>query len=161
MPVRDRHPDIHDEPNNRFPMSTQTALPEQDIRFSPAPQDRTRILVVDDSKHAADILAMFLRIEGYDVAVAYEGGEAIKLAETFHPKFVFLDLGMPGMDGLETAKVLRGLYPDIFLTALSGRGSEDDRCRTDEAGFDVHLVKPAKPDDIKRALRLLDPQDAE
>lgn len=142
-------------------MNTHPAPPEHDIRFSPAPHERTRILVADDSKHAADILAMFLRIEGYDVVVAYDGQEAIDLAATFKPKFVFLDLGMPGMDGLETAKVLRGLYPDIFLTALSGRGSEDDRCRTDEAGFNVHLVKPAKPDDIKKALRLLEPQEAE
>jgi DNA-binding response OmpR family regulator len=141
-------------------MNTELPNPEQDIRFSPAPLDRTHVLVADDSRHAADILGMFLRIEGYEVAVAYNGQEAIDLAETFHPKFVFLDLGMPGLDGFETAKVLRELYPDILLTALSGRGTEEDRRRTEEVGFDVHLVKPAKPGDIKRALGLLETQGA-
>ncbi|GAA5119589.1 response regulator [Luteolibacter yonseiensis] len=141
-------------------METEQSHVNQDIRFSPAPPDPTRILVADDSRNAADILGVFLRIEGYEVAVAYDGREAIELAATFAPKLVFLDLGMPGLDGLETARELRRRYPEIFLAALSGMGTEEDRRKTDEAGFDLHLVKPAKPDDLKRALRLLETESA-
>ena len=139
-------------------MKTEKTHVNHDLRFSPAPHDPIRILVTDDSRNAADILGVFLRIEGYEVAVAYDGQEAINLAGTFHPKLVFLDLGMPGLDGLETGKRLRELYPDVRLAALSGRGTEEDRRHTTDAGFDAHLMKPAKPDDLKRVLRMLEPQ---
>lgn len=138
------------------PQEHAAAPVAQDIRHSPAPLNPTRILVADDSKNAADILAMFLRMEGYEVAVAYDGQEAVEIAQTFSPKLVFLDLGMPRLDGLEAARAIRLLFPDIRLTALSGWGTEDDRRRTTDAGFDLHLVKPTKPDDIRRALEQLE-----
>ncbi len=127
----------------------------QDIRFSPAPESPTRILVADDSKNAADILGMFLRMEGFEVAVAYDGQQAVEVADEFSPKLAFLDLGMPRLDGLEAARAIRKRFPGIILTALSGWGSEDDRRRTKDAGFDLHLVKPTKPDDIRKALELI------
>lgn len=114
--------------------------------------DTFRILVADDSKNAADILAMFLRMEGYEVAIAYDGEEAIQTAGIFSPKLAFLDLGMPRLNGLEAARSLRHRFPDITLVALSGWGAEDDRRRTSEAGFDLHLVKPSKPEDIRAVL---------
>lgn len=144
----------------RLPIPVQAenyAPATQDIRLNPAPINPTRILVADDSKNAADILSMFLRMEGYDVAVAYDGQEAVEVAGTFAPKLAFLDLGMPRLDGLEAARAIRRLYPEIILTALSGWGSADDRNRTTDAGFDLHLVKPSKPADIRRALELLSP----
>lgn len=139
-------------------MKPKQASLTQDIRTSPAPLNPIRILVTDDSENAADILGMFLRIEGYEVAVAYDGREAVEIARTFIPKLAFLDLGMPGLDGWETAKALRRLQPDLLLVALSGLDGEEDRQRTTEAGFDVHLLKPSKPADLRRALRLLEPQ---
>ncbi|RYD24122.1 MAG: PAS domain S-box protein [Verrucomicrobiaceae bacterium] len=118
----------------------------------PASSDNFRILVADDSKNAADILAMFLRMEGYEVAIAYDGEEAIQTAGIFSPRLAFLDLGMPRINGLEAARSLRRRFPDITLIALSGWGAEDDRRRTTEAGFDLHLVKPSKPEEIRAVL---------
>jgi len=137
------------------PRSEVSPPPSRDINRSPAASSSKRILVADDSKNAADILAMFLRIEGYEVAVAYDGREAVEIAENFVPTLAFLDLGMPKLDGLEAAREIRRLFPKIILTALSGWGSPDDRRRTTAAGFDLHLVKPTKPDDIRKALDLL------
>ncbi|RYD47574.1 MAG: PAS domain S-box protein [Verrucomicrobiaceae bacterium] len=118
----------------------------------PASSHAFRILVADDSRNAADILAMFLRMEGYEVAIAYDGEEAIQKAGIFSPKLAFLDLGMPRINGLEAARALRQRFPDIVLIALSGWGEEADRRRTAEAGFDLHLVKPSKPEDIREVL---------
>ncbi|RYD46736.1 MAG: hybrid sensor histidine kinase/response regulator, partial [Verrucomicrobiaceae bacterium] len=115
-------------------------------------ENAVRILVADDSRNAADILAMFLRMEGYEVAVAYDGEEAVQIAGHFTPRLAFLDLGMPRLNGLEAAKSLRTSFPDITLIALSGWGAEDDRRRTTDAGFDLHLVKPSRPEDIRQAL---------
>ncbi|HEX7260608.1 MAG TPA: response regulator, partial [Luteolibacter sp.] len=125
------------------------------ISPSPASQSPARILVADDSRNAADILSMFLRMEGFEVAIAYDGQEAVEVATAFSPKLAFLDLGMPRLDGMEAARAIRKLFPDIILAALSGWGAEDDRRRTAEAGFRVHLVKPTKPDDIRKALDLM------
>lgn len=133
-------------------ISRQQQLAEASTFQSPAPSDAFRILVADDSKNAADILGMFLRMEGYEVAVAYDGEEAIQTAGLFTPKLAFLDLGMPRINGLEAARSLRNRFPDIVLIALSGWGAEDDRRRTSEAGFDIHMVKPSKPDDIREVL---------
>ncbi|MBC7980119.1 MAG: PAS domain S-box protein, partial [Armatimonadetes bacterium] len=116
----------------RLPLSSpprEPPFPSQDIRFSPAPQTPARVLVADDSKNAADILGMFLRIEGFDVAVAYDGQEAVEVAAAFSPQLAFLDLGMPRLDGLEAARAIRKRFPDIIIAALSGWGTEDDRRR--------------------------------
>lgn len=137
------------------PRPQQSPAESQDVGLSTALPDPTRILVADDSRNAADILTMFLRMEGYDVAVAYDGQEAVEVARNFSPKLAFLDLGMPKLDGLEAARAIRRHLPGIILTALSGWGTEDDRRRTAEAGFDLHLVKPSSPGDIRRALDLL------
>lgn len=113
-----------------------------------------RVLVADDNRDAADTLAMLLRQKGYEVTVAYDGKAAIDLARSFAPKLAFLDIGMPEIDGLEAGKKIRRLLPGIFLVALSGWGSEDDRNRTQEAGFDLHLLKPGKIDEIQQAIDL-------
>lgn len=127
----------------------------QGVRPTSAPPGAARILVADDGKNAADILGMFLRMEGFEVAVAYDGQEAVEVATTFAPNLAILDLGMPKLDGLEAARAIRKLFPDIILAALSGWGTDEDRRRTTEAGFDLHLVKPSKPDDIRKVLDLL------
>jgi CheY-like chemotaxis protein len=102
------------------------------------------VLIADDNADAAGALATLLQLEGHDVAVAHDGEEAVMKASNFRPDLVFLDLGMPVMDGFEAARRLRAL-PDgegIFLIALTGWGQESDRQRSREAGFDRHLVKP-------------------
>ena len=103
-----------------------------------------RLLVVDDNKDAATSFAMLLRLKGHEVQVAHDGPSALALATSYRPDTVFLDIGMPGMDGYEVAQRLRQ-HPElknVVLAALTGWGQEEDRRHTAEAGFDHHLVKP-------------------
>ncbi|HTU16997.1 MAG TPA: response regulator [Gemmataceae bacterium] len=106
-----------------------------------------RILVVDDKPDAADSLALLLQLSSQDVRATYDGLSALTQAEAFRPDLVFLDIGMPGMDGYEVARRLRrqaGLE-NVLLVALTGWGQEEDRRRSQEAGFDRHLIKPVEP----------------
>jgi two-component system CheB/CheR fusion protein len=103
-----------------------------------------RILVVDDSVDGAESLALLLRLAGHDVRSSYDGPGALEAAASFRPEVVFLDIGLPGMNGYDTARQLRsrpGMEKSL-LVALTGYGREDDRRRAWEAGFDHHLVKP-------------------
>jgi len=110
----------------------------------PASPSGYRLLVVDDSQDAADSLAMLLDLQGHEVRVAYSGMAALEMTKTYTPDAVFMDIGMPGMDGYEAARRMReqpGLGK-IVLAALTGWGQKEDRRRTAEAGFNHHLVKP-------------------
>jgi two-component system CheB/CheR fusion protein len=102
---------------------------------------------VDDNADAARSLAMLLEIEGHEVRLCYDGQNGLMEAETFRPEAVLLDIGLPGLDGLEVARRLRAmsLSPRPLLVALTGYGQADDVRRSHEAGFDHHLVKPADP----------------
>jgi CheY-like chemotaxis protein len=109
-----------------------------------------RILVVDDNPDAADSLKVLLGIWGHVVEIAYDGVSALQLARGFDPELVFLDIGLPEMNGYEVARRLRdeaGLARARFI-ALSGYGTERDRLRSSEAGFDLHLVKPVDPQSL-------------
>lgn len=103
-----------------------------------------RLLVVDDNIDAGVVLGLLLDMEGHRTEVVHSGREAVEKARLGMPDMIFLDLGMPEMDGLETARHLRALPGgnDVFLVALTGWGQEKDRQQTKEAGFDAHLVKP-------------------
>ncbi|MBX9656070.1 response regulator [bacterium] len=105
---------------------------------------RQSILVVDDNADAASSLAMLLKMLGAVVFVANDGPSALAQMEEVRPDVVLLDLGLPGMDGLEVARTIRANpeYRRMVLIALTGWGLEEDRLRTKEAGFDHHLVKP-------------------
>ncbi len=114
-----------------------------------------RILVVDDSQITVQILSLFMKMEGMETSVAYDGEEAVRIASHFKPDMVFMDLGMPKMDGFQAARLLREEHPDTFLIALSGWGRDQDRKRSKDAGFDGHAVKPVAPNDLRRFLSLL------
>ena len=103
-----------------------------------------RVLVVDDNRDSADSLAQLLATLGHDVRTVYDGESAIAEAGRFRPHVVLLDLGMPGLDGLQTARRLRAAHPGeaMFLVAVTGWGQARDRHQTHAAGFDAHLVKP-------------------
>jgi CheY-like chemotaxis protein len=108
------------------------------------PASGHRLLVVDDNHDAAISLSLLLQLQGHHVRVAHDGPSALKIASTLRPDVIFLDIGMPGMDGYEVARKVRqtpGLEHTI-LAALTGWGQQEDRRRTTEAGFDYHLVKP-------------------
>jgi CheY-like chemotaxis protein len=104
-----------------------------------------RVLVVDDNRDAADSLGMLLQFLGAEVKVVHDGRAALEAMKTFRPAVVLLDLGMPDMNGLEVARRMRE-DPEaraVTIVALTGWGQREDRRRTQEAGFDYHLVKPA------------------
>ena len=114
-----------------------------------------RILVVDDNRDAAESLGMLLKFLGADVRVVGDGRSALEIISSYRPSVVLLDIGMPGMDGYEVARRIRA-QPDlgeVMLIALTGWGQEDDRRRSQSAGFDHHLIKPA---DIGALRALLD-----
>ena len=123
-----------------------------------APSGRHRLLVVDDNEDAAVSLAMLLRLKGYDVRVAHNGRAALNLAQSFRPHLVFLDLGMPDMDGYEVAGRMRrqAQLESLTLVALTGWGQEADRRRTASAGFRHHLVKPPEPKALAAVLEELE-----
>ena len=104
-----------------------------------------RVLIVDDNRDAAETLAMIMRLEGHTVYVAHDGQDGIDQACKYRPEVIFLDLGMPGMDGLTVARKLRALpeTADCLLLAVTGWGDANDQANTHAAGFDHHLVKPA------------------
>jgi CheY-like chemotaxis protein len=105
---------------------------------------RRRVLVVDDNRDAADTLGILLEYLGADAHVVHSGEMALQCLSSFKPSAILLDLGMPGMDGIEVARRLRQEPEgrEVVLIALTGWGQEDDRRRTKEAGFNHHLVKP-------------------
>jgi CheY-like chemotaxis protein len=113
-----------------------------------------RILVVDDNENAAHMLAMLLKALGNDVRAAYDGLTALETAAQFQPDVVLLDIGMPKMDGYETARRMRRepWGKEMVLAALTGWGQETDKRRTREAGFDHHFVKPVEPNILQSFL---------
>ena len=108
---------------------------------------RCRVLVVDDNADAADLLAMMLNLSGHETSTAYGGAEALRVADVFRPHVIFLDIGLPDMNGYEVARQLRaGPWANAaLLVAVTGWGGEEDRRRSKAAGFDLHLTKPVDP----------------
>jgi PAS domain S-box-containing protein len=108
----------------------------------------SRVLVVDDNVDTARGVSKLLKLLGHDVQTAYVGPSAIKLAHTYKPEVILLDIGLPGMDGYAVVKQLRNeeCCRDALIVAVSGYGQDEDRRRSREAGFDQHLVKPVDDD---------------
>jgi signal transduction histidine kinase/CheY-like chemotaxis protein len=103
-----------------------------------------RILVVDDNRDSAKSLAMLLKMSGHDVHTAHDGLEAVEAAATLQPDVILLDIGMPRLNGYEAARRIRERqrHKNLTLVALTGWGQDEDRRRSEDAGFDSHLVKP-------------------
>lgn len=121
---------------------------------NPSPPSR-RVLIADDNSDAAESLAMLLRLDGHDVAVATDGAEALRLFEQKMPDVALLDIGMPQVDGYELARRIRALSAgsDVLLVAITGWAAEEDRQRSRAAGFNHHLTKPVEPDAVAELLR--------
>ena len=137
---------------SEFVVRLPLAPPESPRSTAPAARaaaaaPRRRVLVVDDNVDAAESLALLLQLGGSEAHVAHDGATALRMAAELRPEVVFLDLGMPGMDGYEVARRLRGdaSLRSVLLVALTGWGQEDDRRRSAAAGFDLHVVKPVEP----------------
>ena len=131
----------------RLPAAPAPVRPaEQAAPIQPSSQKAPtkRVLVVDDNVDAADTLGMLMRSLGHEVSVVYDGMQALQAAEEFRPDVVLLDIGLPGINGYEVARRLRGrkVGQSAKIIAITGWGADADRARAREAGFDVHLVKP-------------------
>jgi CheY-like chemotaxis protein len=113
-----------------------------------------RILIVDDSVDAAEMLGEMLKLAGHAIAIAHDGPSALATAERFAPEVALLDLGLPVMDGYELGRRLceGPRTARCRLVALTGYGRERDRARSKELGFEAHIVKPV---DVERLLRVI------
>jgi len=109
--------------------------------------------VIDDNVYAAEGLARLLRLDGHSVDVAYDGTGGLNAALARRPDVIFLDIGLPGLDGYAVARKLRDAgLSGVKLVALTGYGKYDDRRRARAAGFDEYVVKPAEPSELRRLL---------
>lgn len=106
---------------------------------------RHRVLIVDDYPDAADIACMLLGLLGHECRAASCGRDALDVAAQFEPDIVLLDLGLPDVSGYEVARELRRMRggQPLYLAAITGWGTDEDRARAIEAGFDQHVLKPA------------------
>jgi len=121
-----------------------------------------RILIADDNQDALDTLALLLECDGHSVFKASDGAAAVKVAQECKPELVFLDIGMPIMDGYEAATHIRGSEwgRDVVLVALTGWGQRGDIERSRAAGFDSHLVKPVSSENLSVILAGLQPSNS-
>ena len=140
----------------RLPLLNQGYSPASDASASKCilPLPQLSILVVDDVNASAKTLALMLRAIGQVPRLCFDGRSAIEAAMQDPPDVIFLDIGMPEMDGYEVARQLResDQLGDTLFVALTGYGQEEDRARAKEAGFHHHLVKPASMDSLRSLL---------
>lgn len=132
------------------PSGQERIMAQQNIQLPP----HKRVLVVDDNREAANVLAEMLSLCGYESQSAYDGPSALQAADHFGPDAIILDIGMPGMSGLSVAAALRRQprFAATRVVAFTAWGDARTREQTRQAGFDAHLVKPAGLDAILHAL---------
>lgn len=144
----------------RLPIGKEPALAPHENASGAQPENaegeqHVRALIIDDDHDVGDTFGLLLESLGVAFQVVYDGPSGIATVEAFKPDLIFVDIGMPGMNGYETARCIRKRahsHP-FLLIALSGWGQPEDRRQTQEAGFDVHLAKPAPIEVIDELLR--------
>jgi signal transduction histidine kinase len=142
-------------------LRTRTPVAPAPERMAPGgSRGARRVLIADDNRDGAEIMAMLLTHSGFEVQVAHTGPEALAVAERQKPDFAVLDIGMPGMSGYEVARGIRGQSwgSAITLIAMTGWGQEDDKRKAKEAGFDHHLTKPIEPGVLEQMMTVPQPQ---
>jgi signal transduction histidine kinase/ActR/RegA family two-component response regulator len=130
--------------DRRRAVDRDSADPAAVATYSSPLAAKRRILVVEDNRDSAGSLAMMLKLQGHETAIARDGRQAVELAETFRPEVILLDIGLPELTGHEVARHIRAQSwgRDMTLVALTGWSQDEDRRRSQEAGFNHHLVKP-------------------
>jgi len=154
-----RGPDMGSEFTVRLPLARNRALaPEAATQATEIlPVSRRRLLVVDDNLEVANMLAGLLEVMGHDVRAVNDGPTAISVAAAYRPHAVFLDVGLPGMNGYEVARKFRSApeHAHVTLIAFTGYGQDEDRLKAREAGFHHHLVKPAEASQLAQIVDAL------
>jgi len=135
-------------------------LPAIEARTAPQPAAAAgrsapsrNVLIVEDNADARETLRRLLELQGHRVRVAAEGTAAVEAVRSWTPDVALIDIGLPGIDGYEVARRVRAAGKPVRLVAITGYGLPEDRRRTAEAGFDVHLVKPVDYEQLAEALR--------
>jgi CheY-like chemotaxis protein len=132
-----------------IPVSTKTRMTATDLS-----RRRTRVVIVEDNQSVATSFQRLLDLHGYEVQVAYTGPEGVRLTQEWLPDVVLCDIGLPGLDGYGVAIALRE-HPataQVRLIAVTAYGSDEDRQRSQEVGFERHLVKPVYPGELLELL---------
>jgi CheY-like chemotaxis protein len=138
-----------------LPVVTGNAVvPDPVPALPPSIAGNRRVLVVDDNRDGADMLQQLLEADGFTVEAAYNGVDALEAAEARMPDIIVMDIGMPGMDGYEAVRRMRELPDgkDALIIAVTGWGQDSAKQQAREAGFDHHLVKPVRFDEIREFL---------
>jgi CheY-like chemotaxis protein len=141
----------------RLPLSLRTDASA--VANAPAPAAAAssagrRVLIADDNRDGAEIMAMLLAHSGYEVHLAHTGPDAVAKAAEQRPDFAVLDIGMPGLTGYDVARSIRRQPwgAAVTLIAVTGWGQEDDKRKAKEAGFDHHLTKPIDPGALEQLM---------
>ncbi len=123
-----------------------------------ASEPRLRVLVVEDNDDVARSLAMLLELWGHDAEIVDRAEAALEAVQSRRPAVVLMDIGLPGIDGYEVARMLRRQEgcDKLMLVAMTGYGQDEDRRRSREAGIDHHLVKPVSPETLHKLLEALE-----
>ena len=142
----------------RLPVEKNSALLRDAASAEPRPLGVSlRVLVVDDSVDTASTLVTLLELTGHVARMAHDGLVALDAAIEFQPDVVILDIGLPGINDFEVAKRLRTAHPQVVLVAMTGYGEASARQRSQEVGFDHHLVKPARFEAVEEILNKIKP----
>jgi PAS domain S-box-containing protein len=139
----------------RMPRAIDREIPQAPVLpVAASATTRRRLLIVDDNRDTAKSLAAVLELMGHEVRTAHDGKSALSLAPEFQPDAIFLDIGLPGMNGYEVAPKFRELphLGSVFLIAFTGYGQDQDRRRIRESGFDRHVVKPIRAMDLAKII---------
>jgi len=137
----------------RLPLS-QAAAETDPLHMITTPRVRSRALIIDDNRDAATTMSMFVEELGGAALTAHDGASGLAAIESFHPDIVFMDIGMPGLDGYEVCRRIRQMptQQNVVLVAVTGWGQAQDKRRALEVGFDAHLTKPVDPDAVAQLL---------
>src|SRR4029453_1846719 len=140
----------------RLPIAMEIdRLSSRPVATPSAPTTPLRILIVDDNRDSAEMVATLLKFTGHETFTANDGLAAGEAAATLDPDVIFLDIGLPGLNGYEAARRIRAQQGEKRrprLVALTGWGQDEDRRRSEEAGFDAHVVKPVDDAVLRRLL---------
>jgi len=144
----------------RLPLAQPPAQPVTPSAAPGAPglaQPRKRVLVVDDNRDTARSLKQLVELMGHDALEAHDGHEAVDAARAYRPDVVLLDIGLPGMNGYDAARAIRRQGSGAAkLVAVTGWGQQDDKRKSEEAGFDLHVTKPVEIATLESLLQSAD-----
>jgi len=138
----------------RFPRAEPATVRQEVPAGRPEDRTRSRIVIVEDSRDAREMLRVLLGLSSHEVYEADDGPSAVEIIRATEPDVALVDVGLPGFDGYEVARRVRAMREpkDVFLVALTGYGQPEDKAAALEAGFDMHIVKPIDQNHLRAVI---------